>query len=300
VATAPCDSALRPTGDRGAALQDDAGLRALVTRLQALAPPRLGLAATGGDQRAVVAARATAGRSIAVGTPRQARAFAKAPGPRATTAVLDARALAHVAAAERPPPRPRPEAHTEALRALWARRRQLIAPLRVFLGWFALIPDKVPPLSLTLAYWMVGAFLIAMKRFAEYRHIGNREVAAQYRKSFRYYTENRPLVGLLFYATLCALFSGIFIARYHVELILFVPVAAGFFAYYLYLRLQNNSPVQNPEQLYKERGFLLYMTLSVTLFVLLMFTRIPFLYDLFNIELSPLTPLWTIGTLPGP
>jgi 4-hydroxybenzoate polyprenyltransferase len=73
-------------------------------------------------------------------------------------------------------------------------------PLRLFLGWFALVPDKVPPLSLTLAYWMVGAFLMAMKRLAEYRHIGNREVAAQYRKSFGYYTENRLLVGILYYA----------------------------------------------------------------------------------------------------
>jgi 4-hydroxybenzoate polyprenyltransferase len=171
-------------------------------------------------------------------------------------------------------------------------------PLRLFLGWFALVPDKVPPLSLTLAYWMVGAFLMAMKRFAEYRHIGNREVAAQYRRSFGYYTENRLLVGILFYATFCALFSGIFIIRYHVELILFVPVAAGFFAYYLHLGLQDNSPVQNPEQLYKQRGFLLYMMLSVTFFVLLMFTRIPLLYDLFHIEISSFTPLWTLGSFP--
>jgi hypothetical protein len=78
-----------------------------------------------------------------------------------------------------------------------------------------------------------------------------------------------------------------------------VPVAAGFFAYYLHLGLQDNSPVQNPEQLYKERGFLLYMMLSVTFFVLLMFTRIPLLYDLFNIEISSFAPLWTLGTFPG-
>ena len=172
-------------------------------------------------------------------------------------------------------------------------------PLRLFLGWFALIPDKLPPLSLTLAYWMVGAFFMAMKRFAEYRFIGNRELAAQYRKSFGYYTEDRLLVSILFYTTMCALFAGIFIVRYHIELILFVPVAAGFFAYYLKLGLQDASPVQNPEKLHQDRGFLLYMTLSLMLFVLLMFTHIPVLYDLFNIEPSHIEPLWTLGSYTG-
>jgi decaprenyl-phosphate phosphoribosyltransferase len=172
-------------------------------------------------------------------------------------------------------------------------------PLRLFLGWFALIDDKLPPLSLTLAYWMVGAFFMATKRFAEYRRIGDREMAAQYRRSFQYYTEECLLVSMFFYATLCAFFVGIFIVRYHVELILFIPVAAGFFAYYLKLGLQDNSPVQNPEKLYMERGFLLYMTLCVVWFVLLMFTRIPVLYGLFNIEPSYVKPLWMLGVYPG-
>jgi hypothetical protein len=169
-------------------------------------------------------------------------------------------------------------------------------PLRLFLGWFALVADKLPPLSLALTYWMVGAFFMATKRFAEYRHIGDPEVAEQYRKSFGYYTEERLLVSMFFYATMCALFAGVFIVRYHVELILFVPVAAGFFAYYLKLGLQDDSPTQNPEKLYKEQGFLLYMMLSMILFVLLMFTNIPALYDLFNIAASPLSPLWTLGS----
>ena len=97
----------------------------------------------------------------------------------------------------------------------------------------------------------------------------------------------------------CTLFAGVFIVRYHVELILFVPVAAGFFAYYLKLGLQDDSPVQSPEKLYKARGFLLYMTLSTVLFVLLMFINIPVLYDLFNISPSPVIPLWTLGSSSG-
>src|SRR5204863_3711874 len=56
--------------------------------------------------------------------------------------------------------------------------------IRLFLGWFALIADRVPPLSLALSYWMIGAFFMAMKRYAEYRHIGDAKVAGAYRRSF--------------------------------------------------------------------------------------------------------------------
>ena len=94
------------------------------------------------------------------------------------------------------------------------------------------------------------------------RHIGDAAIAARYRKSFRYYTEERLLVSILFYATACALFAGVFIVRYHLELILFAPVAAGVFAYYLSIGLQPDSPVQNPEKLYNQRGFFAYMVFA--------------------------------------
>jgi len=168
-------------------------------------------------------------------------------------------------------------------------------PIRLFLGWFALVTFRVPPLSLAIAYWMLGAFFMAMKRFAEYRHIGDRRVAAAYRRSFEFYTEERLLVSLFFYATTCALFAGIFIVRYHLELILFTPFGAGVFAYYLHIGMLPNSPVQNPEKLYRQRGFFAYMVLTTLVFILLMFTSIPVLYDLFNVEPAQMEPLWTLG-----
>jgi decaprenyl-phosphate phosphoribosyltransferase len=167
--------------------------------------------------------------------------------------------------------------------------------IRLLLGWFALVTTAFPPVSLIVAYWMLGAFFMATKRFAEYRHIGNPAVAAEYRRSFRYYTEERLLVSIMFYATACALFAGIFIVRYHLELILFAPFAAGVLAYYLQIGLQPDSPVQNPEKLYRERGFFGYMVASVVVFLALMFIEIPPLYDWFNVEPSGASPLWTLG-----
>jgi decaprenyl-phosphate phosphoribosyltransferase len=168
-------------------------------------------------------------------------------------------------------------------------------PIRLMLGWFALVTDHFPPVSLAISYWMVGAFFMAMKRYAEYRQIGNPKVAAAYRRSFEHYTEERLLISLFFYATACALFAGIFIVRYHTELILFAPFAAGLFAYYMKLGLQRDSPVQNPERLYRQRGFVAYLVVCFVAFVVLMFTSIPKMYDAFNIAPSDMTPLWTLG-----
>jgi transposase len=92
VAKAQLDIALRPSGERWAVTNDDAGIAALVTRLQAIAPQLIVLDATGTYQRAAVAALSVAGLPVAVVNPRQARDFAKATGPVAKTEALDARA----------------------------------------------------------------------------------------------------------------------------------------------------------------------------------------------------------------
>jgi len=127
VAKAQLDIALRPTGERWAVTNDETGIAALVVRLQAVPPTLMVLEATGGYHRAVVAALAAAALPLVVVNPRQVRDVAKATGPWANTAALDARAVAHFAEAVRPAPRPLPDAQTAERRALLARRRPLIA-----------------------------------------------------------------------------------------------------------------------------------------------------------------------------
>ena len=46
-------------------------------------------------------------------------------------------------------------------------------PIRLAMGWYSTGTAAVPPLSALLAYWMFGAFLMAMKRMAEYRRMGD-------------------------------------------------------------------------------------------------------------------------------
>ena len=125
-ATAQLDMALRPSGERWAVPNDASGVMTLVDRVQALHPTLMVLEATGGLERAVTSAWATAGRPVVVVHPRQVRDVARATGQLATTDALDARALAHVADVIRPTPRPLPDAQTQELRALLGRRQQLI------------------------------------------------------------------------------------------------------------------------------------------------------------------------------
>lgn len=167
-------------------------------------------------------------------------------------------------------------------------------PLRLALGWFVVSAVMIPPLSLIVSYWMAGAFFMASKRFAEYRSIGDPLQAAAYRSSFRYYDDERLLISMFFYATAAALFLGVFIIRYHLELILSIPLIAGFFSYYLRVSLKPDSPVQAPEKLYREKGLMVYLTLCIGVFLLLMFVRVNVLYQWFNVTPSELPPLWQL------
>jgi 4-hydroxybenzoate polyprenyltransferase len=166
-------------------------------------------------------------------------------------------------------------------------------PIRLLLGWFALVPNEIPPISLLLAYWMIGAFFMTTKRFSEYRTINNLEVASIYRKSFKYYTEKRLLISMIYYVALFSLFFGLFITKYHYELILSAPLIIGFISWYTHVSYKENSVVQNPEYLYREKGLILLGVICMFVFIFLLFINIPFMYELFKVQPSQLSPLWT-------
>jgi 4-hydroxybenzoate polyprenyltransferase len=165
-------------------------------------------------------------------------------------------------------------------------------PIRLLLGWFAVTAAEFPPVSLLIAYWMIGAFFMATKRLAEYRWLASPAVAGAYRSSFRHYNEEKLLISMFFYTTSFALFLGVFIIRYKLELILIFPLVAGFVCYYLYVAFKKDSAAQSPERLYREKGLMAYLVVCVLAFVGLMFVHIPKLYDVFNVQQSTVNPLW--------
>ena len=124
VAKAQVDVAVQPTGDSWTGPRSCGGLRRLRGWLAARRPSRIVLEATGGYERAVVAALAEL--PVVVVNPRQVRDFARAHGTLAKTDRLDARVLARFAAEVRPPLRPHPSQAERRLQTLARRRQQLV------------------------------------------------------------------------------------------------------------------------------------------------------------------------------
>ncbi len=147
--------------------------------------------------------------------------------------------------------------------------------IRLLLGWFFVTDAYLPPITIVLGYWMGGAFLMAIKRFAEYRMIHDKTTASLYRKSFGQYSEQSLLISAFFYA-MCSLFlCGIFIIKYKIELLLVVPFLCGLFCFYFHLAFKTDSAVQKPEKLYREKGLLVYMVVLAAVFLLALFIDIP-------------------------
>jgi transposase len=120
------DVAVRPSGEAFAVARNGAGLDALAERLKQLSPHLVALEATGGFETVAAAALGAAGLPVIVVNPAQVRAFAKAIGQRAKTDPIDAAVIAHFAEATRPQLRPLPDAATQLLADLVARRRQIV------------------------------------------------------------------------------------------------------------------------------------------------------------------------------
>lgn len=152
--------------------------------------------------------------------------------------------------------------------------------LRLLMGWFIVTSDSIPPSSILLGYWMAGAYLMATKRFAEYRMIGNPETAGLYRKSFVKYTEKKLLASSIFYALASTFCLGVFLVKYRIEYLLCIPFVFLLFAYYSAMSLDNDSAAQKPEKLYKEKKLMLLVLLIIVLFIICTFCNFDFLKPL--------------------
>jgi transposase len=115
-----------PAGEAFAVARDGQGLAELIERLQPLGCTAVAVEATGGFETVVAAGLGSAGLPIVVVNPAQVRAFATALGKRAKTDPIDAAVIARFVEATRPQIRPLPDAETQMLADLVARRRQIV------------------------------------------------------------------------------------------------------------------------------------------------------------------------------
>lgn len=147
--------------------------------------------------------------------------------------------------------------------------------IRLLIGWFIVTPNYLPPVSIILGFWLGGAFLMATKRFSEYRMIEDKSLAGLYRKSFLYYNEQSLLVSAQFYGMSSLFFCAIFMIKYKIELLLAIPFLCLLFCLYTKISFKFDSSAQKPEKLFREKGLMLYVVFFIVLVSVLMLIRIP-------------------------
>lgn len=155
-------------------------------------------------------------------------------------------------------------------------------PIRLMIGWYIVSPPETMPLSLLISYWMIGAYLMAIKRFAELREISKKISARMYRNSFKFYTEQNLLVSIMFYASSSMLFFGVFVMRYRLELIISFPLIAFIMAMYFNLAFKDDGVAQAPEKLWKEIPLMTASFVCLALMVVLMNVSLPFFTSIFQ------------------
>jgi decaprenyl-phosphate phosphoribosyltransferase len=151
-------------------------------------------------------------------------------------------------------------------------------PIRLLMGWGAVTSAVFPPSSVLVGYWMFGAFLMDIKRYAELRFIRDRGQAALYRRSFAHYSERKLLLLAVFYALCSGFFFAVFMIKHRIELLVALPFIAGLYTWYLYIGMKDESPARNPESIPKhEPRFIIFLIITSILMIALLTIDIPML-----------------------
>jgi transposase len=172
VSKASLDLALGTTGELVRVANDQRGIATLRKRLLRLTVARIILEASGGLETALVAELGAAGLPVVVVNPRQVRDFARATGQLAKTDALDARILALFGERLRPELRRLPTVQERELKALVARRREIVGMITAERNRLSRVPS------------MLHKEILAHIRWLEQRLLQrDRELANQLRRS---------------------------------------------------------------------------------------------------------------------
>jgi len=154
-------------------------------------------------------------------------------------------------------------------------------PIRLAAGWL-IVSTTIPPASLLLSYWLVGCYFMALKRYAEQRHLKKDGDVGRYRKSLAFVTPELLLSSVVFYASAAMLFFGAFLMRYRVELVLSFPFIAVVMAIYFVLAFKDHSPVEHPEKLYREWKLMLAVAGCSAVMILCLVVNMPWINNTFT------------------
>jgi len=173
-------------------------------------------------------------------------------------------------------------------------------PLRLFLGWFAVLPHEkaLPPLSIILSWWFFGALLMTGKRYSEYKLLSELDdqgdISGLYRKSFKNYNQRRLVMAMITYSCLFCFCTGIAMAVYPAlnNLVLVFPmIVVAIIAYFRHAMKEDSAKLE-PEQLLKSPALIVAIALTGLAAIFLLYAQKS---GLFNAQeaLQLMQPRWT-------
>ncbi len=154
-------------------------------------------------------------------------------------------------------------------------------PIRMFIGWFAVVENALIPLSLIIFYWFLGAFMMNAKRLSEWKKFSSKEDRLMYRPSLGNYDDQMLTVMCFVYAILSSSSLALFSARYKFELILWLPFFILVLAWYFKSALGNSGLTENPEKLLTSKWLVLLLIFNAIIFFILLSVDIDLLDKVF-------------------
>jgi 4-hydroxybenzoate polyprenyltransferase len=140
-------------------------------------------------------------------------------------------------------------------------------PIRLAIGWYAVAPTEPPPGLLLVTVWCFGAFLMTGKRLAELRLLG--DLAALYRPAFRAYSVGRLGCVQLAYALVGMGTLAALLLERRPAVLIGLPLVGGLLGWAFRMTFEPESPLVDPEHLYRRPVFLLCAVLVLAVLIAL-------------------------------
>lgn len=141
-------------------------------------------------------------------------------------------------------------------------------PIRFLIGWYTFAPAYLfPPLSLLVAWWSFGNFLMTAKRLSEFRLLGDR--AADYRLSHQRYSKSLLLFGMIASAAVFLASAFLFIFSFQLlRFLIILPILLLYILLFFRKTLGEKQVMEEPESLLRNPLVALLTFILVVVFAL--------------------------------
>jgi len=123
---------------------------------------------------------------------------------------------------------------------------------------------------------------MAAKRFGDVRLIKDKEKLESYRKSQKYYTEEKLLIAMIASLSVFYYMLGALCMKYSIDLIVTLPFIVIWTIWFFKLAYEENTVVKDPERIFEKVPFVLFSAFTFSIFLYLFLTKSQALWFLKN------------------